>query len=1086
MISPLLMAYFSSQTYLRLRRSLLRLALASLLFVSLLPTQARAESVEKLHSIQAKAGSLAEFVANDQLVEEFYWSCLLYFGGSTRCPRKSYDEIMRQLRILTDLDQGLAEELFRSAPVGSDFAIKGQVSEIQVNTQQWQRYYQSLKAKWKVQAESMVRIDDSYKRNAAIELALTKARELSFEGMAEEQLVQRLHADTQIQAAMAYLLYRLVEQPAFKAVFEANTPSAKHIMQALAELRAGDTLNWDSIIYPLPFGAELLKHFVPSSSRLLKNRDLFSKAKKVDKIFRFRARTPFLALFQFMHLQECIGGSCTRIGWTTLRRLLQVIYSRGHLVEVDGRMEGASHLVPYRYKGETVYVFDVISEEFNRVMALEDARYGRLSSSTLFEQYLAKLGKSDGLSEDSKIIAGLSDELNNANTQDTIKFSRAFQLGDKLPVDAELAPIGDYDRRILAVSEKTDLLKASEANRKYGGIPNTASVSEDLRVLETEVVNEKPAPLWVLKKKLQRNSPPIDLFLLHGSSDFINYLFTQESRLVREYFQHVEKNYDEELERALKSLFLGKKISEEPLEEIKNLTRLSNIMSPVLSEPILNYLQKNKIRIGDADELAEAIVARLTLVVEKKLVDGYLDKWKTSSQAKKIDSFALSKRIHEIHKIFKSAGAYNPILLERYFEKDKMLLLRDANSTAEQVNLLRKILELFPLHSGENNLYQTWLKRFLLKTNSVTEFLALARVYGEVPNAGISVGISDEEILKQFLHLRPSVAEKNTFVRLSSMYRFGPLHSKSILRGLLKHASGEEERIALLTDEGANWIGYNLDGLAEVYREQLVRLQRSGALTATIAKKMLYRTVQMNGSKIHDFDEILVGMLRSPEEYFEVLNAIQSSVRKTDFITSTVGVLKSYSEKPEARFLVKIYLSSANPLTLEGIVSLFDSLEEIENFLSELDKNIFADSVKIRALAIYYLINLHRPADFRALSFLLNKGSDFGKHLAESYVEISKNSNLQILLNTSLQEVSLSTGLQFMAALPQNSQLISIVHRALVDRIRKDPNQLRGLKQFISSLTLSPEFKIWLKNVAPKASIFSSCRDLLRLENKRR
>lgn len=403
----------------------------------LLPISLQASSVDSLEGILVKAGSMEEFLRNENLQKEYFENLKAYQGDAFSW--ESYQGILQQLKSLRSTVPELEQRLWEKKPTGRPFVLRSSLPSTgrEMATNPWLSFLEELKTQhvekildFEGSEDAIFNAFSKEKREIeAIKNISKKEREALF-----RDFYQKWKKNPDYQAALSKSFLLFFDRPEVQTALRSF--DADITLDFFEQVRNTKNPLWEGFPYP-DQASEVAKLF-PSKEQMLARKELFpnqiflSRSGKEVAIGAQRAMEihfrpyprKFHGIFKGLMAKECVGGNdCKNITperWATIA----LDGTEFHQVEKNGKAVGFVQVVPVK-KGDQVFgSVDFVSPIFRNTITAEDGKKG-----TVFQFWLEEMSENPS-GQWNGLVVGKSNAINNAGALDTVRSSLEYQLGE--------------------------------------------------------------------------------------------------------------------------------------------------------------------------------------------------------------------------------------------------------------------------------------------------------------------------------------------------------------------------------------------------------------------------------------------------------------------------------------------------------------------------------------------------------------------------------------------------------------------------------------------------------------------------------
>ncbi len=456
----------------------------------------QAATLQDMDSVLLKAPDLNHFLADPQLIEEYFQVSSEYYANNDRFPRVSYEAIIKQMRIVAKAYPEFAARAWETN-LGKPFQVASIAATYGRNLQEsaWDRFIQDYKEKLHAQAGEFAQLDDDQaleKLRNGIENLDTKinAHEVEIKNSplkkSEKQALigkfyQSFKTDSGLQKLSSYVLLKWLSSDKASEIF--NSGNADLILNYLKDIKdqPKKVLSQISGIENTDSLASIVKASLPDPNALQNDEKIFPHAmipgadgelvpaEAGSKGYWDFIPSPrrFHAFFKGIYFGECVGGSnkpdflpsLSPERWATV--LLRD--TEFHFVQKDGKFQGWVQAVPITRNGSVYASVDFASFSFKQSI-LSRSSDGTIYSESMLSGWLkqAMLHKP---AHWQGFVVSKSNAINNGGALPTVRVSPAYLLGQSY--DEKTSPFAHTDPT--TVKALTNIIPRVGYANNYGG-----------------------------------------------------------------------------------------------------------------------------------------------------------------------------------------------------------------------------------------------------------------------------------------------------------------------------------------------------------------------------------------------------------------------------------------------------------------------------------------------------------------------------------------------------------------------------------------------------------------------------------------
>lgn len=481
-------------------------------------------SIKQLDLVLNQAKSLADFLSDTKLQDEYYSLLKIYFSSknvSRSFPRKSYNAIIDQMKILAQKVPNFSQAAWNKKIIGRKFAItvKEQDCGRKLNPLLWRIYRYEWVDTLRVQSHSL-KIKDinsillgTLKRIRSFEEDLKIAKTRGYEAFGIQKsnrktpkilrnaFYENLVKDEQLRAAGAKLLHQYLMRPQNQIFFELI--DANLVLHFLNELRQNPrkTLLY-SFHAPIPNAfLSVIKNLIPDPLQLLADKTLFQEERplpfqgahplirrdRLSEYVTFPVR-PFHSLWSGIFGKDCLGGDHAHLDKLCAARWAVSLLNgtQTDFVERRGKYQGFLRTVQLNHPlvEKTLRNIEIWVPAMNRsAIEISTDRHQITSHVPLFEHWFKHwLNANKHL--DTPLLMSDSRIIDNERVKEIMFSSLAYTQGKILPMPHLLSPSDSL------IEEINEVLPPLPAARAYfhGSIVLDVTLKDALkvRILNTE------------------------------------------------------------------------------------------------------------------------------------------------------------------------------------------------------------------------------------------------------------------------------------------------------------------------------------------------------------------------------------------------------------------------------------------------------------------------------------------------------------------------------------------------------------------------------------------------------------------------
>ena len=428
-------------------------------------------SLSDLDSILERAPNLQAFLENKNLVSQYYSGLSEYFGAR-RFPRRSFDAILDQLKIVKDQVPGFSERVWEKhgdKSHGFNMVVTGSSTGRDLNLSLWKLYrfdwLSQMKKNYEkrfsdvphteIFAEARKYFGRVESKIDHFEMGLRQSRyhgrgmgiNQREERMLRAEFYKKIRNEESMLVFASFFVYQFMTSYENRFFFQLS--DADLIIDYLNHLKQNPRQFFScltGVVIPSPLLTEA-KNQVPSGTTLLEDKSLFPEirvglkaGKTARAVFHTELIRPFHGLWLGIAGNDCLAGDPTSLDQLTPARWAVSVLegSRTVVIEKDGRYQGFARCVPLRNDRNEVYgSLELWASVFNnRFIFLHEDTHSKESIpffDAWFPKFLQILPK-----HWSGVVASESKFIDNIGVKNSILASARWKYGMDLCDSSEL------------------------------------------------------------------------------------------------------------------------------------------------------------------------------------------------------------------------------------------------------------------------------------------------------------------------------------------------------------------------------------------------------------------------------------------------------------------------------------------------------------------------------------------------------------------------------------------------------------------------------------------------------------------------